>query len=284
MNSFNSMLQLFQETLCDIYEKSEIDAIFYRLMFDLFGLEKSKIITGKLNPVSDLLYNKAIKCLVRLKNYEPIQYITHKTYFYGLDLSIRSKVLIPRPETEELVDRCINDITNKSRVLDVGTGSGCIALAIAKNRPQADITGIDISKTAIEVAERNAKQLGLSVTFLMHDIFNLPENFYQNRFDVIISNPPYVKNFEKLSMHKNVIDFEPLEALFVNDDNPLIYYREIVKVATLILSKNGTVWVEINENSGHDTVDIFKEYFNFVELYKDFKNKNRFVKSSKLIV
>ena len=274
---------LFNNTLNNIYDKTEIDAIFYRLMLDCFGMGKSKVVTENQNHAPAELCRQTFDYLKRLQRYEPLQYITSKAHFCELELSITSGILIPRPETEELLKLCLNDIPCKSKVLDIGTGSGCIALAIAKNSPKTKVTGIDISDIAIETAKRNAKNLNLPATFLIHDIFDLPPTFYRQRFNTIVSNPPYVRNSEKPSMHRNVTDFEPSQALFVNDNNPLVYYRKIAEIASQTLAKNGTVWVEINEKLGQQTANVFNSYFDRVDIHVDFKGKDRFVRASEKI-
>ena len=275
---YNQLPAFFQEKLQKIYDKSEIEAIFYRLMFDSFEIEKSTVISrfNKVFPKS--LYDKLLESLERLKTGEPVQYITGITHFYNLELQIVSGVFIPRPETEEMVKLLLNDISPESGVLDLCTGTGCIALAIAHNCPDTTITGIDISEVAIETAQLNSKKLNLPVLFKQHNLFDLPSTFYRHCFDIIVCNPPYVRCSEQTAMHKNVLNYEPYNAIFVSDDNPFVFYQEIAEKAPSILSKNGIVWLEINENLAKETAKVFKSKFKSLDIFRDFKGKERFIR------
>lgn len=280
--SFKTLMELFRENLRNIYEQSEIDALFYRLMIDLFNLERYKIVSEINKAVSETVWQKSLAALKRLENSEPLQYITGKAFFCNLELTVNTSTLIPRPETEELVYLCLKTIPQNAQIIDIGTGSGAIALAIKKHCPWCKITGIDISAPALKTAAKNAQKLNLQVEFIQQDIFSLPEIFYQTHCDIIISNPPYVRNSEKQQMHSNVINFEPHQALFVDDQNPLIYYCEITKIASRKLSKSGILWVEINESLSEETARIFKKHFKRIEIFSDFREKPRFIKATHL--
>jgi release factor glutamine methyltransferase len=211
----------------------------------------------------------------------PIQYILGYTLFDNLKMRVDERVLIPRPETEELVA-----LTGKyaggspGKILDIGTGSGCIALALKNRYPHSSVTGMDISREALEVARSNGTALGLEVDWLQGDIFRPDKRFAGVTFDLIVSNPPYVKQGEKVQMERNVLDFEPPGALFVEDDDPLVYYSAIARFAREHMADQGRVWLEINEQLGRETVHLLKnEGFTYVELYRDIHEKDRFIEA-----
>ena len=205
-----------------------------------------------------------------------------KTEFYGFSILVNSNVLIPRPETEELVDWVIKDTDpNKhSRVLDIGTGSGCIAIALKSRIPSIQIHAIDISLGALEVAEQNAKMNQTDVSFSQVDF--LKKNEWKNlaQYDIIISNPPYVRHIEKTQMKKNVLDYEPGNALFVDKNDPLIFYNAIAVFAQLNLNENGSLYCEINQYLGDETFQLFENLgFNDIQIKTDFKGNPRFIKA-----
>ncbi|RLD40233.1 MAG: peptide chain release factor N(5)-glutamine methyltransferase [Bacteroidetes bacterium] len=194
---------------------------------------------------------------------------------------VNEDVLIPRPETEELVDMISKSIKNNSKnvkILDIGTGSGCIAITLQKNT-NSSVTAIDISKESLKIAAKNAKLNNADINFIELDI--LDKDSWQgidNDFDIIVSNPPYVRDLEKKLMNKNVLDYDPSLALFVEDNNPLIFYEAISKFAKLHLKANGTLWFEINEYLGQETKELIMKHFNTAEIIKDFRGKERFIK------
>ena len=219
----------------------------------------------------------------RLKTQEPIQYILGETEFYQLKLKVNPHVLIPRPETEELAEWVIKTIGKaKSNVLDIGTGSGCIPIAIKKHLPQTNVTGIDVSEKAIELAESNAKNLGLAVSFETRDILKWKKHAWP-AFHVIVSNPPYIRESEKTLMQPNVLDYEPANALFVGDENPLLFYKTIAGFALQHLENRGFLFFEINEAFGEETCKVLaKKGFKDISLRKDISGKDRMVRAQKM--
>src|SRR5690606_25398341 len=207
-----------------------------------------------------------------------------KGYFYGYEFKVSSATLIPRRETEELVEwvlQIMNEQPNKIwRVLDIGTGTGCIPITIKKEFPLADISAIDVSKEALQIAKENAVNLEADVLFIEKDI--LKTNELAN-YDIIISNPPYVRNLEKAEIKKNVLEFEPHLALFVEDDDPLIFYRKIAQLAHQFLNVNGFLFFEINQYLGKEMEEMMKEYFSDIELKKDILQNDRMMKMTKII-
>jgi len=215
---------------------------------------------------------------LRLKNFEPIQYILGETEFYGLKLAVNPFVLIPRPETEELVQWIIkSQLPENCKILDIGTGSGCIALALKNELKNAEVFGTDISENALVVARQNAIKNNLDVDFFQADILKW-EKIDWKTFDVIVSNPPYIRESEKKLIHPNVINHEPASALFVADSNPLVFYRSIAIFAKKQLSGNGLLFFEINENLGSEMKKMLICFgFSEIEIRKDINRKNRMV-------
>ena len=211
-----------------------------------------------------------------LKNHKPLQYILCETDFYGLKLEVNSHTLIPRKETEELINWILND--NFSTALDIGTGSGCIAIALARNI-QANILAIDVSIDALEVAKRNAKRNCVDINFLHKDIFKLQA---LPKVDVIISNPPYILDKEKEKMRDNVLKYEPHLALFVNDNEPLLFYKKITELAKESLNNGGRIFFEINELYGDEIINLLSDFgFVNITLKKDINDKDRMIKATK---
>jgi len=217
----------------------------------------------------------------RLLSNEPIQYITGETEFLDITLKLNKHTLIPRPETEELVlliEKSLkNKPTNKLKILDIGTGSGCIGISIQK-LCNAKVIGIDLSKEALLLAKENAELNNASITFKQIDFLNKETRDSLPNFDIIISNPPYVQNSEKSIMQKNVLDFEPESALFVENNNPLIFYKAIEEFAKSHLNKGGSIWLEINEYLANETAELFRTNYSTVEVINDFRDKARFIK------
>jgi release factor glutamine methyltransferase len=213
----------------------------------------------------------------RLQKHEPIQYIIGETEFYGLPFQVNPSVLIPRPETEELVDIIINDFKEKSvRILDIGTGSGCIAIALKKHLPKATVVALDVSQKAIETAHVNALNNGVEVEFINMDVFS-DEVLTLGTFDVIVSNPPYITEGEKTKMRSNVLDHEPHIALFVTS-NPLKFYERICDLSKSLLLPNGKIYFELNEYYEHLYNDLFSKFSTQFSMTKDINNKLRIAK------
>lgn len=239
------------------------------------------------------------KGVERLLKHEPIQYIMNKCWFYGMELFVDPSVLIPRPETEELVAWIINDVrsagynvfsrgtadadeTDLLKILDVGTGSGCIALALKKAMPQAEVWGCDLSEEALNVARRNGSALDIRVDFQGLNFLDQLQQKQLPTVNILVSNPPYIPIRDKDLMNKNVVEHEPHTALFVPDEDPLIFYRALAKFASSRLHENGSIYMEIHEDLGNDVVRLFSdEGYNKIELRKDMQQKNRMVKVSK---
>lgn len=235
--------------------------------------------------------------LQRLNTHEPVQYIMNKAWFYRMELYVDENVLIPRPETEELVKWIVDDVkasgrdvfvrrpmqadeTCQLKILDVGTGSGCIALALKKTMPKAEVWGCDISEEALNVARRNGSLLDIRVDFQGLDFLDEAQQKLLPTVDIIVSNPPYVPLKDKAQMHSNVVDHEPHTALFVTDDDPLIFYRALAEFGKKRLYENGSIYAEIHEESGNAVVNLFKEQgYSAAELKKDMQGKDRMVKA-----
>lgn len=272
-------LQKLRTDLIPIYGKGESDAIIRLIFHYLKGWNLTDMLIHQDDELSPFMKDEIDKILARLLKMEPIQYITGEARFHGMDLVVRPGVLIPRPETDELVDIIIDE--NKDRedlsVLDVCTGSGCIAIALARNLPFSKVTALDFSKEAIAVALENVQKTKTHVRIIEQDIFNWDP---AEKYDIIVSNPPYVLDSEALTMEKNVLDYEPHEALFVRDDNPLAYYRRIAEIAKKALENNGKLYFEINPLKAVELEEMLKKMgFEKVETYRDSYGKLRFLKA-----
>jgi len=267
--------------LSGVYPQTEIQS-FFNLLID-FKLKLSRIEIA-LQPnfeinTDDL--NFLQNALTRLKEQIPIQYIIGETEFYGLPFKVNKNVLIPRPETEELVDWIIKDNHKKENIsiLDIGTGSGCIAIALAKFLPNSKVSAIDISKEALEIANENALKNNVSINFIEANILNTTT--LSSQFDIIVSNPPYVRELEKNEMHKNVLDNEPHLALFVKNENPLLFYDKIASLAQSNLTGNGLLYFEINQYLGKEMLELLKlKGFTNIEIKKDIYGVDRMMKAS----
>jgi len=280
-NLLKDLLPYFKRKLKENYEDREIESIFFLICESTFGLNKINVISGdKRLSESELLFFR--DRVTRLQTNEPIHYILGKADFYSLEIIVDSSVLIPRPETEELVDNIIKINNSKQclKILDIGTGTGCIALALKKNIPSAIVNGIDFSDNAIEIAKKNATHLQLNVSFSVVDIFE--NNLSFDKTDIIVSNPPYIPFSDKISMKKNVLEYEPHSALFVPDNDPLRFYIRIAELALSSLNDNGQLWFEIHEEFGQKVVDLLNVMgFKNTTLIFDINNKNRIVYAEK---
>ncbi len=274
----------FIDTLLPIYDAGEAESFFYIILEDF---KKMKRIDLALSP--DLIFSEAELqrwnvVLEDLKKEIPIQYLLGKTHFYDLEFTVNENVLIPRPETEELVAWIINDqLQNRTnahlKILDIGTGSGCIAITLAKNIKNATVFALDVSEKALQTAQKNALINGVEVTFLHQNILETDD--LQQQFDIIVSNPPYVRNLEKQEIKKNVLDNEPHLALFVADGDALLFYRKIAILAQINLKPNGLLYFEINQYLGTATVDLLeKNNFKNIALRKDIYGNDRMIKAT----
>ena len=283
MKTIRDVFDQFKLGLKDHYEVNEITSLTQLAIAEKTGFSNAKIKAFPELELSENESTKLIDILNELSTGKPIQYILGKTEFYGLPFLVNPSVLIPRPETEELVDWAINslktEINNSAHIIDIGTGSGCIAISIKKHLPDFKVSAIDISATAIQTATKNAKLNQVEVEFSEEDILN-PKATKTKKYKVIISNPPYVTLLDKRQMHTNVTDFEPHNALFVSDDDPLIFYRFIAKFAIKHLDQNGLLFFEINESYGQETVNLLDELgFKEISLRKDLSGKDRMLKA-----
>ena len=274
----------FIQELMPFYDAFEAESFFYLILEDKHKLRQIDVALNH-----ELIFSESdIKVwesfLVALKKEVPIQYLLGKTNFYGLDFEVNENVLIPRPETEELVEWIINENlkyikVKKLKILDIGTGSGSIAVSLAKNIPNARVFALDVSKKALETAKRNAKNNNVDVTFIHQNILEIED--LKNDFDVIVSNPPYVRNLEKQEIKKNVLDYEPHLALFVEDDDALIFYRKIAEIAQRNLIENGQLFFEINQYLGSEMKDLLQNMnFKNIELKKDIYGNDRMMKGN----
>ena len=263
-------------SLSSIYEMDELNSIFNLIVEDFLKISRSKILLADEISLNDETQALFLKTLERLRTHEPIQYILGKTNFMDLEFIVDSSVLIPRPETEELVRLILKEDLYGKEILDIGTGSGCIAVSLAKNLPNSNVTAVDICKDAMEVAKENSKLNNVNIEFINADIFKFKS---EKKYDLIVSNPPYVLKSDKKLMRENVLNFEPEIALFVDDNNPLKYYEKIIDFSKNHLKENGQIFFEINDKKSKDFKNILKlnNEHKSVFLLDSFK-KTRFLK------
>lgn len=275
----------FINELSLIYDADEAESFFYLILEEKNQLKRIDL---ALNP--DLVFsNEEIliwdSILGELKKEIPIQYLLGKTSFYGLNFEVNANVLIPRPETEELVEwiiksQRINESTNSLKILDIGTGSGCIAISLAKNIPNAKVFAIDVSEKALATAQKNAEINDVSVTFIQKNILETLD--LEQQFDIIVSNPPYVRELEKEEIKKNVLDNEPHLALFVEDNDAFIFYRKIAELARKNLPLNGQLFFEINQYLGNEMIGLLEKMdFKNIELRKDIYGNDRMIRGTR---
>ena len=260
--------------LSSIYESDELNSIFYIISEEFLQISRSKILLADEIELDSKKQKLFLDALDRLKKNEPVQYVIGKTTFMDLEFNVNSNVLIPRPETEELVRLMLKDELDGKEILDIGTGSGCIAISLAKNLPNAKVSALDISEEALRVARENAKINNVDINFINADIFDYQT---EKKYDAIVSNPPYVRESEKALMKSNVLKYEPELALYVSDDNALIYYNSILDFSKSNLDKNGKIYLEINENYKDQMSNLLKnQFYNNVNFIKDINEKYRF--------
>ena len=277
------MYTTLRTSLQACYPMGEASAIARMVLTECFGISTMDIYMGKDIQLSENDEQKLENILQRLKKFEPVQYILGRAQFCGRDFRVAPGVLIPRPETEELVEAILRDhpTTPPQRILDIGTGSGCIPITLAHHWPQSHVEGWDISSDAMAIARCNNEEHHTHVAFMQHDILSDEECVVSQEegFDLIVSNPPYIKQCERLQMERNVLDWEPELALFVPDDDPLLFYRTIVRrAANGLLKPGGRLYFEINREHGADTIALMEEAgFVQVELLKDLSGNERIV-------
>ncbi|WP_421809587.1 peptide chain release factor N(5)-glutamine methyltransferase [Flagellimonas sp.] len=306
---------IFHKELDGIYPKEEVDAFFYRCIEHYLGLERFVLVVRPNTTVTKEDEQPLFEALAQLKQERPLQYILGTAHFMDMEFAVNEDVLIPRPETEELVQWIMDDVesqisdirnqkseiaqqTSEIRILDIGTGSGCIAIALAKYIPSAKVYALDISEKALKVARKNAEANSVDVTFLKQSILEPelalelgpelalalalgPELALELEFDIVVSNPPYVRELEKKEIKKNVAGHEPHLALFVPNEDPLLFYRAIAHFANKNLTKNGSLYLEINQYLGVETQALLKAHnFSEIELRKDIFGNDRMIKAN----
>jgi len=276
--------------LAPLYDSNEARTLFGIAAEKVLALSSGKLIMQKDLDISFIELQKLLSILNDLQIGKPIQHILAEAHFYGLVFNVNENVLIPRPETEELVDWIISvcrkqfsanssALSEKLSILDIGTGSGCIPITLKKHLPNAAVSTLDISPDAIAVAKQNAGEIGVEINFIEADMLRFTS---EEKFEVIVSNPPYIRDLEKADMHDNVLMHEPHLALFVSDDNPLLFYKTIADFATTNLTPNGQLFFEINEYLGKETVAMLADKgFSNVELRKDICGKDRMVRAER---
>ncbi len=281
--TIKSLREKFVTSLSGTYDSDEILSFFYILTAHILQLRRVDIALQLDTLIKESEVSDFMDAIQGLKENIPIQYITATTTFYGTVLKLNKNVLIPRPETEELVDLIIKKCNKEKRnrrlkILDIGTGSGCIAIALAKHMPTARVYGIDISAQAIELATFNANFNNVDVYFYQQDI--LKTDALEDEYDIIVSNPPYVRALEKKEMQPNVLNHEPHSALFVPDDDPLIFYKKITELALSALKKDGVLCFEINQYLGTETKQMIGgKGFVSVILHKDVFSNDRMIQA-----
>jgi len=275
----------FTSELISIYDEKEIESFFYII---LEAFHQMKRIDLALNPQLELETLQLLQwetVLSQLKEEKPIQYILGETEFYGLPFYVNENTLIPRPETEELVDWILSnnqiiESTKPLKILDIGTGTGCIAISLAKNLPNAAVFALDVSEKALAMAKKNASRNEVALTFIHQSILDTEDLGQQ--FDIIVSNPPYVRNLEKEEINKNVLAYEPHLALFVDDNDALLFYRKIAELAQKNLAPNGQLYFEINQYLGKEMVTLLENFhFKNIQLRKDIYGNDRMMRGMK---
>lgn len=278
--NLNKTKRFFTAMLSEVFPEREAEQLMRILLEDLFGIDLKRQLMEPKMRIDEFQYAMLDKAVKRLMDGEPVQYVTGKAWFDGLLFHVDESVLIPRPETEELVQKVAAELSSDKplRIWDVGTGSGCIAIALAKRFPLVEVKAFDISEPALENARRNAECNGVVVDFVCDDVLRPQSEIWSQPVDFVVSNPPYIRECEKASMERNVLDHEPASALFVPDDDPLLYYRQILQLAKPQLNPGGVVWFEINEAMGEEMAHLGCELGFEAEVLEDFIGKKRYCK------
>lgn len=287
MKSLAEIRNEFIKNLSSQYTLKEIDIIFYALAETYLHKDKITLKLGldemqEDSQIKPILFQTA---LFHLISGMPYQYVVGYTEFFGCKISVNPHVLIPRPETEELVSWICNDFENKNEelnIIDLCSGSGCIAIALAKNL-KAKVSALEIDEKAINLAKKNAESNQVQVDFIQSDLLNTGHLIKNTeKYDIIVSNPPYIREYEKEGMESRVVNYEPSKALFVPDDDPLVFYRSIIDFSLKNMKPQGRVYVEINQDLGEKTRQLFLEYFNYVELKQDISGNFRMIKAKEI--
>ena len=292
----NSSYQHLKNNLVNIYDAKESGNIAELVIEKITGLKRTARILNKHQALTDEQLNTLQKYLQELMSHKPVQYVLYEAWFAGMKFFVDSPVLIPRPETEELVDWIVSDavlnnkvieirnpeseIQNSFTILDIGTGSGCIAIAMKNKIKNAEVFALDISEDALKIAALNAEQNNAKINFLKTNILKKHANISTLLFDIIVSNPPYITKKESAELHANVIAYEPHIALFVPDENPLLFYDTIADFSLSHLTETGSLYFETHENFANEVVSLLaKKGFQSIEIKKDLQQKNRMVKA-----
>ncbi|MEN9918784.1 MAG: peptide chain release factor N(5)-glutamine methyltransferase [Bacteroidota bacterium] len=274
------VIQNIRQSLSKLYPETEISSFIRLILENVTGRSLPILLCDKSTQIPLAQETQIDKIVQRLQTFEPIQYILGETEFYGLPFEVNEHVLIPRPETEELVALIVSENKGKQlRILDIGTGSGCIAIALKNQMPTSIIEGWDFSEKALELAKLNAEKNKVDVLFKQVDVFlNVAVSTY---FDIIVSNPPYVLDSEKQTMNVNVLDYEPHSALFVPNNKPLLFYDRIAMLASTLFEDEGKLYFEINQQKGSETCQMLHEKkFTNIELRKDISSNDRMVRAN----
>lgn len=268
----------FTEVLAAKFRQREAEQLMRILLEDLFGIDWNRQLMEPDMRIDELQHYQMEQAVKRLLDDEPVQYVTSVAHFYDLLIKVSPAVLIPRPETGEMVQRICAAIPKGKtmRIWDVGTGSGCIAIALAKQFVNAEVIAFDVSEEALQVAKENAVRNGVNVTFVQDDVLNPISEFFSQPVDLVVSNPPYVCESERVAMEANVLDWEPQNALFVPNEDPMRFYRQILRLAKPQLNPDGHVWFEINEAKGEEMLALCREMgFSKANILEDFAGKPR---------
>lgn len=276
------------KSLAGIYDNREAQNIADLVIENLTDLSRTDQLKRKELALSQGQIEKLDQIVNRLRQNEPVQYILGEAWFAGLKFLVDKNVLIPRPETEEMVDWIVKDQyatgNRQISILDIGTGSGCISISLKKKLPLATVTAVDVCSEALFVAANNSIQHGTEVDFMLLDFLNRETWIQLKQYDVIVSNPPYIRSAESKEMHDRVTGFEPALALFVPDNDALIFYKAISEFGKKHLKTDGVIYVEIHESRGNELINVFREWdYSSIELRKDMQGKERLVKVNKLM-
>ncbi|MGI6342592.1 MAG: peptide chain release factor N(5)-glutamine methyltransferase [Bacteroidales bacterium] len=268
--------------LSNHYDEAESRNIIDILFEFIFNFNKAERIINNNAEVGESHQKNISEAMSKLLTYQPIQYVTGRAFFWKYYFFVDENVLIPRPETEELVKHIIDNVRSMERgeerlkILDIGTGSGCIAISLKKELPNSEVYAVDISEHAIDIAKHNANELDAEINFVHADIFSDHSLFENHSFDIIVSNPPYVTENEKQFMNKNVLLYEPTKAIFVSNEQPIIFYKRIADLSNRLLKPNGHIWLEINPLYSEEAEEYFKKNVNNnLSIYLDFNRKKR---------
>ena len=286
--NLNKAKRHFTSVLMEQFPQREAEQLMRILLEDLFEIDQKRQLMNPDLRIDEFQHARLADSVKRLLEGVPVQYVTGKAWFDGLLFEVNESVLIPRPETEELVQLAAEELALKAtpesflsdkslRIWDVGTGSGCIAVALAKRFPQVEVKAFDVSEQALTTARRNAFNNKVSVDFICDDVLHPQSEVWHQPVDMVVSNPPYIHESEKAAMERNVLDHEPHSALFVPDDDPLLFYRQILTLAKPRLNPNGAIWFEINESLGEEMIQLAHEMAFEATIHNDFSGKERFV-------